>query len=362
MFKLIVRTVFSFTVLITLCLPAAAEENNKLKAGMLLTLSGNFSSAGEDCRQGIEAAISISKRADAFDLIYADSKNEPSTAIGEFRRLTSINGTQAIYTHRSSIGMPLNPISEQAKIPLLGAAGHKDFAINNKYAFQVWPRSDHEGEFMAKKYIDLGYKKIALIYTDDEWTGAIAEGFRETYSKLGGEIVFDQSVLLSSTDFRTLLLKVKQKSPDAVYMNVLLPQIGPMIKQARNIKLPGEYFANFYVSRDDVINSAGVDALEGVKYLEMETNLPALKTALKMPQDSSPAGLTVASYVATMLLSQAIPEDTTTINSEIIYTELLKQTEVRTPDHVYPIKDRVVEFPLIMKVIRNGKGTLFSGS
>jgi hypothetical protein len=38
-----------------------------------------------------------------------------------------------------------------------------------------------------------------------------------------------------------------------------------------------------------------------------------------------------------------------------LYAELLKQTEISTPDGAIPIVDRRVRFPLKEKILKNGK-------
>ena len=333
-----------------------ADKSEQIKVGMLLTLSGSFATAGEDCRKGIEAALANTGKEKEFHLLFADSKNEPSTAVAEFRKLTQIDGALAIYTHRSSMGMALNPISASAKIPLLGAVGHKDFASGNKFAFQVWPKSGKEGAFVAEVFLRQNFKRAAIISTEDDWTSAIAEGFRQRYSELGANLVFDQSVLLKDRDFRTLLTKIKQRSADVIYVNVLLPQIGPLIRQAKELGISLSLFSNFYTARSDVLESAGLEALEGVQYVEMDTNLPSLKKRLGLSAEAYPQGLTVASYVATTLLVQAISSMNATNPSSTVYSALLAQNEVVTPDHVFAVVDRVVEFPLVVKEIRDGKG------
>ena len=332
----------------------AAPQPEKLKIGELLTLSGSFASAGEDCRKGINAAVTDDPA--ALELVYADSKNDPSAAITEFRKLVSVDNVLAIYTHRSSMGMALNPVSLTAGIPLLGAVGHKDFAAGNKYAFQIWPKSDDDGNFLAQEFIKRGHKKVALVFTEDEWTTAVSQAFRLKYTELGGTIVFDQPVLPAETDFRTLVLQIKSKSPDAIFMNMLLPQIAPLIKQAREFKVSGKLYSNFYVAKKEVLEAAGAVALEGVSYVEMATDLPTLKTKLGLDPNENITGLTLASFVATRLLAQAAAEIKDQPQTAAkLYEALLIQTEVRTPDHTYPVRNRCVEFPLAIKTL-NAKG------
>ena len=327
----------------------------KVKVGMLLTLSGAFATAGEDGRKGVEAALAEPGVREALEVLYADSRNEPAAAISEFRRMVEGEGAVAIYTHRGPIGMSLNPVSRAAGVPLLGCVGNKDFAAENEFGFQLWPRSDEEGQFMADEFLKRGFRRVVLLYTQDDWTASVSHGFRDTFTASGGRLLLDQSVLPGEADFRTLLMKAKQLKPDAVYMNMLLPQLGAMVKQARDLQVGGEFFSNFYMTKRDVVESAGKAALEGVKYVEVDSDLPVLKGALGGDPADAPPALTISSYLGTKLLAQAARDAQGGTRAEM-QQALLRQKEIRTADHVYPILDRYVKFPLVMKMMHGGRG------
>lgn len=328
------------------------DRNTKLKIGAILTLSGNFAAAGDDARRGIEAALSESDNANWLEVRYEDSRNEPSVAVAEFQKLVNVDGAAAIYTHRSSIGMALNPISLRGAVPLLGAVGHQEFATGNKFAIQMWPRAHDEGRFVADEFFGKRLKRIAVLWTEDEWTGSVTEGFRGRLKELGVEPVFDQSVLPGERDLRTQLLKLKASAPDVVYFNFLLPQIAPALTQARALDVPGVFFSNFYLAKHEIRDSVGMQALEGVRYVEFDNELPHLKA--KLGRDEPPPGLAVASYVSTLLLAQAAKAQSKPGTAEEFAESVLRQKEVRTPDGNYLIEDRCVRFPLVVKVFRGG--------
>lgn len=324
-----------------------------LKVGAILTLSGNFAVAGDDSRRGIEAALAIADNAEQLQFEFEDSRNEPSVAVTEFQKLTSVNRVSAVYTHRSSIGMALDPMSLKTGIPILGAVGHQDFASSNKFAIQVWPRAHDEGAFVAGEFHRRKYKRVAVLYTEDEWTNSVTEGFRSKLKEMGVDLVFDHAVLPAEQDFRTQLLKLRATSPDAVYLNFLLPQIAPALIQSRAVSVPGDFYSNFYLAKKEVRDAAGAASLENVRYVELDNSLPNLQRLLGKPE--SPPGLTVASYVSTLLLVQALQETPRPSNSAELMTALLRQKEVRTPDGTYPMAERCVLFPLAVKVMKNGE-------
>ena len=349
-------TVLLITLLTFLCSDVqsqetVAKERIKYKFGAILTLSGTFASAGEDCKKGIEAALDISGKRDLLEVVYSDSKNDPSSAISEFRRLSSIENLIAVYTHRGTIALPLNPISKSLKIPMIGAVGPKAFAAGSEYSYQAWATSDEDGQTLAEQLIKLKLKSVAIVSSEDEWTDAVTAAFIKRFQELGGLVVFNQSVQPAESDFRSLLLRLKQKPAEAVFFNVLLPQIGIIVRQSRQLAVPGEYFSNFYSSKKEVIEAAGPEAIAGVRYLDIDTNLPTLSKALRLGSNESPAALTVASYVATMMIIQALPE-TGSINGPEEFNKFLhKQNAISTPDQNYKIIDRYIHFPLIVKTV-----------
>ena len=331
-----------------------ADAPDSAKVGVLLTMSGSFAAVGKDGREGVESALSMLGAGSKLSVQYSDSKSDPTTAVGEFRRLTTVEQVSGVYVFRGPIGAAVNPISRSSKVPLLGGIGNKDCTTVNEYAFQVWPRSDVEGAFLASKLKELGITDVAVITVQDDWTSSVSAGFREAFIAGGGKLVFDQEIIPTDTDFRTLLLQMSGKAPKAVFINVSIGQIGPILKQLkeRDSKIP--VFSNFWVGKKDVVEAAGNELLEGVRFVEMDSDLPALKEHLKATYGSAPSGATVSAYVATTLLYQAAQIKAGT--SAELFDSLLKQTEVKTSDRTFAIKDRCVQFPLVLKAMHEGKG------
>lgn len=334
--------------------PNSPVPADPVKVGMILTLSGNFATAGADSKQGIEAAMRLAGPATRLVLLYGDSKNDPTAAISEFQRMADFDRVVGFYTHRGSIGMALNPLSKKSGLVLIGGVGNKDFAKQNEYAIQMWPKSDDEGNFVAEDFIKRGFKRPAVIYTEDDWTNAVTTTFRSKLSEAGITLVADKGELPGETDFKTLLLQLKALKSDAVFFNVLLPQIAPAVKQARELNLPGAYYSNFYVAKKEVFEAAGT-ATDGVRYVEMDTNLPALNKALNRDPSAGAPSLLIAGYLATLLMAQAAEAAPPHTDSAGFYSALIKQNEIRTPDRTYRIEDRCVRFPLVLNELHSGK-------
>lgn len=334
---------------------AQTSSDQKIKIGMLLPLSGSYASGGVDNQRGVEAALAAAKSPTQLDIVYADSKADPVTGINEFRRLTETEKVLGVYVMRGSVGMPLNPLSQSSGISLLGGAGNKDFATLNQYAFQAWSKSDEEGAFLAQIFKNRGYDLTALLTVQDDWQSSVSEGFRASMKNLGLKIVLDQEVIPTESDFRSLLLKIKSSSPKAIFANLGVNQMAPFLRQVKDLGISTQIYCNFWVAKKDVIESAGVEVLEGVRFVEMDTNFPTLTKFMLDKYAATPSGATLSTYASTLLLLQTVSNNSKISTKEELYTELIKQKEISTPDGPIPIVDRRVKFPLKEKMLKSGK-------
>ncbi len=248
-----------YTVLSVLCFAAdlPAQDRSAVRVGMLLPLSGSYASVGEDNRRGVEMALAEGGQMQLVP-VYGDSRADPTQSINEFIKLVTVDHVAAVFAFRGPVGMAVSPLAEQHKIPLLGGVGNKDFTGGTSFAFQVWPRSDEEGAFLAEQLVKAGHRRVALWTTEDDWTVAVSDGIRAAGEELS--LVMDQSVLPSVSDFRTIAIQTKEKRPDAIVVNLGIAQIGPAVRQLRQLKIDALIYSNFFAGKPEVINAAGKEA------------------------------------------------------------------------------------------------------
>jgi branched-chain amino acid transport system substrate-binding protein len=326
-------------------------KHYKFRFGMLLTLSGSYAIAGEDQRQGIGEALKEHALSSSVDVLFADSLNDPKTAISEFNKMILVDKVTAAFINRAKVAIPLNKISKENKIPVIGVVGHDDFVPANEYAFQAWPKPAEEGGYLAKKAIESGANKIAVLYAEDEYMSSFSNAFKDAVIALNGEVVSFESVLVQDFDIRSLILKIKNKTPDTIFINVSVPQIAPIVKQFRELGIKADILSNIYVTKQEVLSSASPEIFEGIRFVEINTELPTLKKSLGISENKSIPGLTVSSYVGMMLLLQASNDFK---SGDDFYDVLLKQKEVITQDYTYKVEGRYIKFPLVFKKIENG--------
>lgn len=326
----------------------------KIRVGVLLPLTGNYATLGKDCQAGIDVAQSLfaPNVRDKIEFISADSQAEPRVAVSEFRKLVEFNQVQAVILNRSPIGMAVNPLSKQMKIPILGMVGHPDFTPQNEYAVMYWLNSNDEGGALARYALSRGIKTAAIITSEDEWTVTLSKAFASAFRSGGGTITFDETIPPQESDMQTVALKMKAKRPGLAYLSLSIGQIGPMLRRLDEKSISLERYSNFWLGKKDVISSAGLDAAEGALYAELAWNRPKFKAALKgfLPTEEG-SSMNYTCYAGAAAIGQVAFEKN--------FKEALRNLpSVTLQDETLQIKNREVQYPIALRIIKDGKPVL----
>ncbi|GAH57266.1 unnamed protein product, partial [marine sediment metagenome] len=103
--------------------------------------------------------------------------------------------------------------SPQSAAPKIREAG--DFIFRN------WPSSDKEGKIAASlAYEILNLNRAAVLFINNDYGFGIKTTFIEKFQGLNGRLVFEEGVDEGTTDFRTLIEKIKHANPDLIYLTL----------------------------------------------------------------------------------------------------------------------------------------------
>jgi branched-chain amino acid transport system substrate-binding protein len=130
-------------------------------------------------------------------------------------------------------------ISEQygALMITAGAAEAKTYELGNKYLFQLYTPADNylTGALQAIKLKKPG-ATIALVYSDDPFSKAVAIATREQAKTMGFKIVLDESYPPDQTDFSAIINKIVSAKPDALLGGGHYPDGATLTRQIHDQK------------------------------------------------------------------------------------------------------------------------------
>ncbi|MFO1226044.1 ABC transporter substrate-binding protein [Roseateles sp.] len=242
-------------------LPATAAD--KVKVGLLTTLSGPGAGLGVDIRDGF--ALGLKHAGGKFgplsvELITADDQQNPETtkqATDRFIKRDKIDLMTGIVF--SNLMLAVGPTIFDAKLPYVSAnAGPSQYAGEqcNPYFFNVAWQNDNLHEAVGKVVTDKGFKKLVVLAPNYPAGKDAIAGFKRYYKGVVADEIYTK---LGQLDYAAELAQARAAKPDAMY--IFLP--GGMginfIKQfvgaglSRDITLFGPGFS----ADEDVIKAVG---------------------------------------------------------------------------------------------------------
>lgn len=230
MSKLTVKRIVSVGLAATLSSLALAAcagsggDANTAKVGVFLPLTGENAENGKQIKQAAEQYVEEYNSGDhQFDieLVVRDDRGEPKTATNIAREFAQDQDMVAAVGSFSSTGsMAAAPILDAEMMPLISpTSSHPDFTDLGEYVFRGTPTQSLEASQIAEHMqTELGAKKAAVIYRQDDWGNSAAEAFVQGFEEQGGEVVASEAVVPDMRDFRTLVTSLKGKGVDSIYV------------------------------------------------------------------------------------------------------------------------------------------------
>ena len=193
----------------------SSRDLNIVKVGVILPLSGDFASYGNDCRDGILFAnVSDSLN---IEYIFEDSKGDPKTAIAAYNKLTTIDKVEYIIGDMfSNTTLSLSPLAKkQQKLLVSPTASSKDVSKDNIYALSVFPCESYESRIVAD-FAKKHYSKVGVLYEKVAAAQAMRDAYVSEFEK--GQIVFDEAFESSINSFRNIVYKIKNSGCESIYL------------------------------------------------------------------------------------------------------------------------------------------------
>jgi len=294
------------------------QEANEVKVGVISPLTGPAASFGVSQKNGTELALEDINAKGGINgkkviAVYEDSQLDPNKALSAFKKLVSVDKVPVVIGQGSTTEiLALAPASDQSKIILVspGASGAK-ITGSGKYIFRLSPSDAFQGTMAANFAAKKGFKKGAIIYVNNDWGNGLKDGFEKDFKLAGNEIVSSEAIEPASKDFKTVLVKIKTKSPDFVYIPIHPDQAGVLLKQAKELGAKLQFIGADSFSEKSILTVAGNSA-EGVIFtMPAKTSGAAydeFQRKYKAKFNSEASYIAAVAYDAMVVTAKAISE------------------------------------------------------
>lgn len=199
--------------------PALAQE--KLKVGLLLTLSGPSAVLGQQARDGFQLGLKdLGGKLGGRDVevIIVDDELKPDVAVTKVKGLLERDKVDFVVGPIfSNVAVAVHkPIVDSQTFYISVNAGPSNLAGKscNPYFFATSYQNDQNHEVLGKVAQDRGYKKVYLLAPNYQAGKDALAGFKRHYK---GEIVEESYIPLNTLDFQAELAKIASMQPDALF-------------------------------------------------------------------------------------------------------------------------------------------------
>jgi branched-chain amino acid transport system substrate-binding protein len=250
----------------------AAAQDNEIRVGASVALTGKYARTGQEQLQGFLIWVEeVNARGGLLGrqvvLKYYDDESKPETGAKLYEKLITDDKVDLLIgPYSSSVTMAASTVAEKHGFPMVssGASASEIWARGYKNIFGLYTPANTYMDQILEFAKTKGLKRVALIWENTEFPRDVANGVRAKAKSLGMKLVFEEEYGKASTDFTSMIIKMKARKPDVVIGGSYLPDSVAFMRQAKENRLYAKIFA-FAVGPGlpDFGQNLGLDA-EGV--------------------------------------------------------------------------------------------------
>jgi branched-chain amino acid transport system substrate-binding protein len=343
-----------------------AIEGDTVKIGLIGPLSGEAATYGESMRQGAELAVEQINanggiQGKPIEMIYEDGKCTGSSSVSATQKLISVDQVKFIVgAGCSGETIAAAPVAEAAKVLMLSpVSSNPAISTMGDYIFRNHP-SDNESGAMVANLIIAKTNQAVVISENTDYSQGIRKVFVDSYTKAGGQLVMDEAFNTGTTDFRSLLSKVKASGVNSIFIDAQSETSFLQIaNQMKELKVPAQIYT-VYLTGDGIKQKASM--LNGM----IVVDLPNIGTAgnaatftadykAKFGKDANYPYFAAAAYDAVNILKEGISKngyDSTKVK-DFLYG--IKSYDGAIGTYHFDTNGDVVGIALTVKKLENGQ-------
>ncbi len=265
----------------------AADAPSEIKIGTLYASSGRFASISMPVysalklwadQKNAEGGVYVK----AFDkklpvkLISYDDQSNTATASTLYNQLITQDKVDLLVADSGSVlTAPAVAIARDHKMFLFDqtGTGASFFSKDNPYislmadpVSTIWPKP--VADFITHDGPALGIKKVAMLYSTNEFTGTQANAFRKFVKDSGApiQIVYDQGVPTETTNYTVIINNINNAEPDAVVTFGYAPNDIAFLRNVQDVGVKFKMLFSIYAGLETELleKNIGAKGLENI--------------------------------------------------------------------------------------------------
>ncbi|HET8726703.1 MAG TPA: ABC transporter substrate-binding protein [Alphaproteobacteria bacterium] len=314
---------------------AASAQEQTIKIGYQLPLTGNTAQYGQDFRNAAEIALegfnASGRIASKVEIVYEDSRSDAREGVNIARKFVDDPEIVAVLgDFTSTVSMASAQVYAKAGMPQLSqTASHPDYTAISSWQFRNITTQAQEGPYNADWLRSEGVDRVAVIAEQTDWGQSVVANFEEAFEAAGGEVVFSEFFNRGLADFRSIITKIQRAEPDAIYTGFFYEDAAQFLKQAGQFGIETPIYSTSAAYNQALIDLAGPDA-EGLRLTatflptSSQPHVQEFVAAWEEKVGGEPGQFPAQAYDAVNILLEAVARAYPDVTRESVREELAK--------------------------------------
>ena len=297
------------------------DGTGDIKIGHFGSMTGPTATFGNSTDEGIRLAMDQINAAGGvlgrkMQVVTEDTQSKPTESVNAVEKLISRDGVVALLGEvASSNSLAAAPVAQERGVPMLTPAStNPKVTETGDYIFRSCFIDPFQGGVMAKFALnELKAKKLAILSDiNSDYSQGLRKFFSDEVKAGGGTIVADEAYSQQDVDFRGQLTKIKNASPDAIYVPGYYTQVGAIARQAKELSITVPLLGGDGWDSDKLYEIGG-DTVNGhyfTNHYSIEEERPEVQAFVEAYREKysgkSPDAMAILGYDAMKLMADAI--------------------------------------------------------
>ncbi len=251
---LLISVLFIALMTVGGCTGGKGGQKEPIRIGIIQPLTGPNAAHGTDHVNAIKLAFDDVNAQGGLlggrkvELYVEDDRSVPSESVAAARKLITQNKVVALFgPFNSPCAFAVRDVTNENKIiEMLVGATTDSLVVGYPYVFRANTNNFQQSAGLVKWLAQVkGYKRFAILFENSDWGRNLADISTSVGQKYGAEIVFKDSYNPGTSDFAAMLTRIKAAKPDLIVLPALVTEAGIIVRQARDLGIPGSMFAGW---------------------------------------------------------------------------------------------------------------------
>ncbi|MBP9183263.1 MAG: substrate-binding protein [Fuscovulum sp.] len=251
-------------------MPTIVRAAEPIRVGILQPFSGGLELLGNQGAQGTEMALLEANESGGvlggrmFEIIRADTKTDPKTAVEKSNELIRANQVIAAIGPVSSAERDaIQSTFERFKTPLLYATDYEG-GVCSPYLTCYSALPSHTVVPLVEYAVETGSKSFFLLGSDYIWPQKMNASFRAEAEQRGAAIAAEEYGAWGAKDYAPTLRKIEGSGADTVVLTVVGGDAVTFVKQFAASPLKGKVKLLFFGFSENYLSGLSVEESEGI--------------------------------------------------------------------------------------------------